>query len=216
MKKRQENVVFENNKLIDSLTPMGLDFRKTDIQIGDMLSEVLVIYKYPSVVKSSWLSKLTKISGVTINAHVKPTPSGSLIVALEDQMKKIGAKLSGSGINKMSEERLEKESADILRLREVIEENNEKVVLMTVSVMVRAVDKETLELLKTRVKNVASGNGLLLKPLSFKQKESLVFQPNLGLGIHYKNFRLDYALTDIGDQSIAKYSNVFSLSYAFN
>lgn len=49
----------------------------------------------------------------------------------------------------------------------------------------------------------------------FDQSKSWTFQPNLGLGIKYKNFRLDYALTDIGDQSIAKYSNVFSISYAF-
>jgi len=60
------------------------------------------------------------------------------------------------------------------------------------------------------------GVGNIQRETDFQQKESLVFQPNLGLGIHYKNFRLDYALTDIGDQSIAKYSNVFSLSYAFD
>jgi len=60
------------------------------------------------------------------------------------------------------------------------------------------------------------GVGNIQRETDFMQEESLVFQPNLGLGIHYKNFRLDYALTDIGDQSIAKYSNVFSLSYAFD
>lgn len=60
------------------------------------------------------------------------------------------------------------------------------------------------------------GVGNIQRETDFKQKESLVFQPNMGLGIHYKNFRLDYALTDIGDQSISKYSNVFSLSYAFD
>ncbi len=49
----------------------------------------------------------------------------------------------------------------------------------------------------------------------FDQTKSWTFQPNLGLGIRYKNFQLDYALTDIGDRSIAKYSNVFSISYAF-
>ena len=49
----------------------------------------------------------------------------------------------------------------------------------------------------------------------FDTSTSWTFQPNLGLGINYKNFRLDYALTDIGDQSVAKYSNVFSLSYSF-
>lgn len=42
------------------------------------------------------------------------------------------------------------------------------------------------------------------------------FQPNFGVGINYKIFTLDYALTDIGDRSIALYSNIFSLKIAFN
>ncbi len=41
------------------------------------------------------------------------------------------------------------------------------------------------------------------------------FQPNLGLGIEYKSFTLDYALTDIGSLLVS-YSNVFSLKYRFN
>jgi len=42
------------------------------------------------------------------------------------------------------------------------------------------------------------------------------YQPNLGIGVHYKGFAIDYALTDIGDQSTALYSNIFTLRYAFN
>lgn len=41
--------------------------------------------------------------------------------------------------------------------------------------------------------------------------EKLNFQPNLGLGFKYKGIQVDYALTDIGDQSAALYSNIFSL-----
>ncbi len=37
------------------------------------------------------------------------------------------------------------------------------------------------------------------------------FQPNIGVGFKYKGIQVDYALTDIGDQSAALYSNVFSL-----
>lgn len=44
-------------------------------------------------------------------------------------------------------------------------------------------------------------------------EESVSFQPNLGFGFSYKDISLDYALTDIGDQSTALYSNVFSLKY---
>ncbi len=41
--------------------------------------------------------------------------------------------------------------------------------------------------------------------------ESVNFQPNIGLGFKYKGIQVDYALTDIGDQSVALYSNIFSL-----
>lgn len=49
----------------------------------------------------------------------------------------------------------------------------------------------------------------------FNGRISFDFQPSLGLGIHWRNFRVDYALTDIADQSIALYSNVFSMMYSF-
>ena len=50
----------------------------------------------------------------------------------------------------------------------------------------------------------------------FDKNKSFDFQPALGLGVRLKNFIIDYALTDLGDQSIALYSNVFSLAYSFN
>lgn len=47
-------------------------------------------------------------------------------------------------------------------------------------------------------------------------KKTFNFQPSIGIGINIFNFKLDYALTDIGDRSVALFSNVFSLSYGFN
>lgn len=41
--------------------------------------------------------------------------------------------------------------------------------------------------------------------------DSVGFQPNIGVGFKYKGVYVDYALTDIGDQSAALYSNVFSI-----
>lgn len=41
--------------------------------------------------------------------------------------------------------------------------------------------------------------------------DSMGFQPNIGVGFKYRGIHVDYALTDIGDQSAALYSNVFSL-----
>lgn len=51
---------------------------------------------------------------------------------------------------------------------------------------------------------------------SIDGKKSKSFQPNIGVGIQFKKVALDYALTDVGDQSIALYSNVFSLRIGIN
>ena len=45
----------------------------------------------------------------------------------------------------------------------------------------------------------------------FEGKKELTFQPNIGVGFRYKGISVDYALTDVGDQSIALYSNIISL-----
>jgi hypothetical protein len=61
------------------------------------------------------------------------------------------------------------------------------------------------------------GVGNIQKQLSDDAtKYVTTFQPNFGVGIKYKIFTLDYALTDIGDRSIALYSNIFSLKIDFN
>ncbi len=46
--------------------------------------------------------------------------------------------------------------------------------------------------------------------------EDLTFQPSFGVGFKYKGIQIDYAFTDIGDQSVALYSNVFSLKLDFS
>ncbi|MFO7617046.1 MAG: hypothetical protein R6V75_07320 [Bacteroidales bacterium] len=47
----------------------------------------------------------------------------------------------------------------------------------------------------------------------FNGKNNLNLQPNVGLGIRYRNFFLDYALTDVGDLSVGQYSNLISVRY---
>jgi len=60
------------------------------------------------------------------------------------------------------------------------------------------------------------GMGNMQKVPDFDNKDAFSLQPNIGLGIKLKRLTIDYALTDIGDQSIALYSNVFSLQFAID
>ncbi|MDT0557370.1 PorV/PorQ family protein [Ichthyenterobacterium sp. W332] len=56
-----------------------------------------------------------------------------------------------------------------------------------------------------------TGVGNFQNELQIDNSEDLTFQPTFGVGFKYKGIYIDYAFTDIGDQSAALYSNVFSL-----
>lgn len=51
---------------------------------------------------------------------------------------------------------------------------------------------------------------------NFDNNKNLTIQPNIGIGLHIKNVFLDYAFTDIGDNSTALYSHVISLRLLLN
>lgn len=73
-----------------------------------------------------------------------------------------------------------------------------------------------IEINYNRIAFVRFGVGNFQRVEEFDNKESMTFQPNFGIGIQFKGISIDYALTDIGDQSLALYSNVFSIRYSFD
>lgn len=60
------------------------------------------------------------------------------------------------------------------------------------------------------------GVGNIQKTTDIYQADQISWQPNFGIGVKFKGISLDYAFTDIGDQSEGLYSNVFSLKFEIN
>jgi hypothetical protein len=60
-----------------------------------------------------------------------------------------------------------------------------------------------------------AGMGNFQNETQFDNSQQLSFQPSFGVGFKYNGIQIDYAFTDIGDQSVALYSNVFSLKINF-
>lgn len=56
-----------------------------------------------------------------------------------------------------------------------------------------------------------AGVGNFQNVTQLDNSQKVNFQPNIGLGFKYKGIQIDYALTDLGDQSAALYSNIFSV-----
>ncbi|MBA3898708.1 MAG: PorV/PorQ family protein [Bacteroidetes bacterium] len=60
------------------------------------------------------------------------------------------------------------------------------------------------------------GIGNIQRVTDYDGNPGVSIQPNMGVGVRIKGFTLDYALTDVGDQSVALYSNIFSLKFDIN
>ena len=60
------------------------------------------------------------------------------------------------------------------------------------------------------------GVGNFQKITQIDDSKKVGFQPNIGLGFKYRGIQIDYALTDLRDQSAALYSNIFSLKIDFD
>lgn len=73
-----------------------------------------------------------------------------------------------------------------------------------------------IEINYNRLAFIRFGVGNFQRVVEYEDKESMTFQPNMGIGIQFKGVTIDYALTDIGDNSLAIYSNVFSIRYSFD
>lgn len=62
---------------------------------------------------------------------------------------------------------------------------------------------------------IRGGFGNLQYETNFDESKDFTFQPNIGVGLRIRKIFIDYALSDIGDQSAALYSNVISLKLNF-
>ena len=60
------------------------------------------------------------------------------------------------------------------------------------------------------------GVGNFQNEMEYNSYEELSFQPNFGIGFNMNNIEINYAFTDIGNQSVALYSNIFSLKINLN
>lgn len=59
------------------------------------------------------------------------------------------------------------------------------------------------------------GAGEFQREMQFNNTLRTAWTPTMGLGFNYRGIRVSYALTDIGNQGVAMYSNIFSLSASF-
>lgn len=170
MKNKKEKPV--NNHILDIVTPMSIEFHQSDFWFGEQLARVLLITHYPPRVKIGWLSKIANMEGVTCSIHMTPTDPGKLIENISKSIGEIQGKLSNGGSHLMMQ-RLEQQLDDGDILLKKIDQEQENVFYVSMSIMVTAKDKEELERKYKKISSKVAGSKMRARTAMFRQEDAL-------------------------------------------
>lgn len=173
MAKKKEKEKYINNHIVDAITPVGIEFHQSDFWYGDLLARVMVITKYPTRAKVAWLSRIANMDGVTCSIDVEPTESGKLIEKISKSMSEANVKMNNGG-SPIALKRAEQQYNDADKLLTKIDQEQENVFYVTISIMITGRDKEELDQRTKKVQSVVSGSKMKAKTATFEQEDGLL------------------------------------------
>lgn len=170
----------------------GLQFERNDWHFGLMLRDITTTYNIWNIDEDEY----QKIANAIPGENQEP-PESTEITLPKAQL----------GISKKFEFHNDTSLLAATNLNMRFEQTNDIISTKTVSI-----DPALgFEFGYTDLVFLRAGVGNFQNVMQLDGSEKVNFQPNIGLGFKYKGIQIDYALTDLGDQSAALYSNVFSV-----
>lgn len=170
--KGRKNNIYVNNHLVNAITPLAIEFNRSDFWFGEQLARVLLITNYPSRVNVAWLARIANMEGVTCSIHLTPTNPIQLIDNISKSMGELAGKLEQGGSPLMMK-RAEQQYKDADILLQKIDQEQENVFYVTVAIMVTGRDKEDLDRKSRKVESAIAGSKMKGRTAMFKQEEGL-------------------------------------------
>lgn len=163
-----------NSHIVDLITPNGLEFHSNEFWFGDQMARAFVITGYPSSVQAGWLSRIANMDGVVCSIHVNPTNPHDLIENINKSIGELSARLGNGNLSALLAMRTEQQLSDAHTLLKKIDQEQENVFNVSVSIMVTGRDKEDLDHRAKRVKSALAASKLRGREAMHKQREALL------------------------------------------
>ncbi len=130
-----------NNALLNIITPMGLEFKRNSLVVGENTGKVYGIVKYPQKVDYGWLSKITNIPSTIVSVSFTPIDNGAFIESLSRSIiQNRGA--AESAKDPLAQKRAERAALDGEKIMVQIDQNGETVGLLGITIMPISKDEE--------------------------------------------------------------------------
>lgn len=174
VKEKKKKIAGKNqlSGFLDVITPSIINFQPKQLNYGDRSQRVLVITDYPQRVGEAWLSRIANIPGVVTSMHTEPIDPYDLVNEIRVSMGELGAKIENMG-NPVSRERAQDQYDDAKAILKKIDREQQKVMLMTVVLLVSAEDLDELNTRCRRVESMLAAAGLRARTPMFLQEEGL-------------------------------------------
>lgn len=159
--------------LLDSISPIALNFSPRNAIWGDQSVRVLVITAYPNGGNAAWLSSVANLPGVVCSVHLSPTDPHDLIEDIRKSMGENRAIIKNGADSVTEEDALQKYKSGRTLLKKV---NNEqqKVFNFTVVLKIYAPNSDLLDKRSRRVEAALAGCGMKGRIAMFKQEEGIL------------------------------------------
>ncbi len=171
--RKQQNVQEQdvtNSALLNVITPVGLEFQKNSLSIGENIGKIYGLIRYPQKVDTEWLSKITNIPATIVSIGFKPVDNATLISAISRSVVQQRGFAEGAK-DPLSRQRAEKAAEDGEKIIMQIDREGETVGLMSVQVCPIAGDDKTFKKVCRRAESIVSVMKCKMRVIPNLQKE---------------------------------------------
>ena len=174
MSRKNTEEVPVNGALLNSITPIGMEFKKNTITVGESMGRVYGIVKYPQSADYGWLSKLTNIPSTVASITFTPVDDSVFLESLSNTIKQKRGEYE-SAKDALTASRAKRAADDAEKMMIQVDQHGEKIGAMSLLVAPLTRDEKLLKKACQKVESaiaVAKCKGRLLSSLqkeSFKQ-----------------------------------------------
>ncbi|EPR13872.1 VirB4 family type IV secretion system protein [Ruminiclostridium papyrosolvens] len=174
MSRKNTEEIPVNGALLNSITPIGMEFKKNTITVGESMGRVYGIVKYPQSADYGWLSKLTNIPSTVASITFTPVDDSIFLESLSNTIKQKRGEAE-SAKDALTASRAKRAADDAEKMMIQVDQHGEKIGAMSLLVAPLTRDEKLLKKACQKVESaiaVAKCKGRLLSSLqkeSFKQ-----------------------------------------------
>ena len=170
MRKKNVERIIENPALLNVITPLGLEFQKNQLSIGENTGKIYGVIRYPQTVEIEWLSQITNIPGTMVSIGFNPVDNSELINAISKNVVQQRGIADGAR-DPLTRQRAEKAAEDGEKVMMQIDREGETVGLMSVEVMPTAQNEKNFKKVCRRAESCLSIMKCKMRVIPNLQKE---------------------------------------------